>query len=223
VIFLSFFIVNCSTGVAMSSASFRMKLGVSVATLAFAGVAFAQAPAAKPARIRGEVVSFSGDTLTVHRRSGDTVTIDMKQDTPVTAVKNIKLADIKPGSFIGTAATTGTDGKMTATEVLVFPEAARGTGEGHYAWDLSPNSTMTNANVDQVVTGTSGRDLKLSYKGGSNTVTVPEGVPVVTFAPASRADLVAGKKVFVVASPVKETEFAASRVVVEKDGVAPPM
>ena len=145
----------------MSSTSLRLKLGVSVAALAFASVAFAQAPAAKPSRIRGDIVSLSGDTLTVHRRSGDTVTIDMKQDTPVTAVKNIKLADIKPGSFIGTAATTGTDGKMTATEVVVFPEAARGTGEGHYAWDLSPNSTMTNANVDQVVTGTSGRDLKL--------------------------------------------------------------
>ena len=206
-----------------SSTSLRLKLGVSVVALAFAGVAFAQAPAAKPARIRGDIVSFSGDTLTVHRRSGDTVTIDMKQDTPVTAVKNIKLSDIKAGSFIGTAATTGTDGKMTATEVLVFPEAARGTGEGHYAWDLSPNSTMTNANVDQVVTGTSGRDLKLSYKGGSNTVTVPDGVPVVTFAPAARTDLVAGKKVFIVAAPVSGTEFAASRVVVEKDGVAPPM
>jgi hypothetical protein len=107
--------------------------------------------------------------------------------------------------------------------VLVFPEAARGTGEGHYAWDLSPNSTMTNANVDQVVTGTSGRDLKLSYKGGSNSVTVPDGVPVVTFAPAARTDLISGKKVFIVANPVKGTEFAASRVVVEKDGVAPPM
>ena len=82
---------------------------------------------------------------------------------------------------------------------------------------------MTNANVDQIVTGTSGRDLKLSYKGGSNTVTVPDGVPVVTFAPAARTDLVAGKKVFIVASPVSGTEFAASRVVVEKDGVAPPM
>jgi hypothetical protein len=207
----------------MSLMSVRVKLGVSVAALAVASVALAQAPAAKPARIRGDIVSLSGDTLTVHRRSGDTITVDMKSDTPVTSVKNMKLADIKAGSFIGTAATTGTDGKLTATEVLVFPEAARGTGEGHYAWDLAPNSTMTNANVDQVVTGTSGRDLKLSYKGGSNTVTVPENVPVVTFAPATRADLVAGKKVFIIASPVKDTEFAASRVVVEKDGVAPPM
>jgi hypothetical protein len=139
-----------------------------------------------------------------------------------TALKNIKLQDIKPGSFVGTAAMTGTDGKLTATEVLVFPESARGTGEGHYAWDMGPSSTMTNANVDQVVQGTSGRDLKLSYKGGSNAVTVPENVPIVTFAPATRDDLKPGKQVFVVAAPAG-AGFAAQRIVVEKDGVKPPM
>ncbi|MDR5739081.1 MULTISPECIES: DUF5666 domain-containing protein [unclassified Caballeronia] len=203
--------------------SIRMKLGLSIAVLAFTTAAFAQTPAAKPTRIRGDIVALSGDTLTVHRRSGDTVKIAVKSDTPVTALKNIKLSDIKPGQFVGTAATTGTDGKLTATEVLVFPEAARGTGEGHYAWDLGPQSSMTNANVDQVVQGTSGRDLKLSYKGGSNAVTVPENVPVVTFAPATHDDLKPGKKVFVVASPESGGAYAAQRIVVEKDGVAPPM
>ncbi|WP_244816778.1 hypothetical protein [Caballeronia sp. Lep1P3] len=202
--------------------SIRMKLGVSIAALALTSAAFADTPAAKPTRIRGDIVALSGDTLTVHRRSGDTVKIAVKSDTPVTALKNIRLQDIKPGEFVGTAATAGTDGKLTATEVLVFPEAARGTGEGHYAWDLGPQSSMTNANVDQVVQGTSGRDLKLSYKGGSNSVTVPENVPVVTFAPASHDDLKPGKKVFVLASPAGG-EFAAQRIVVEKDGVAPPM
>jgi hypothetical protein len=201
--------------------SIRFKLVASALAFSFASTAFAQGPA-KPTRIRGEIISLSGDTLTVHRRSGDTVKVALKADTPVTALRNIKLQDIKPGSFVGTAATTGVDGKLTATEVLVFPEAARGTGEGHYAWDLGSNSTMTNANVDQVVQGTSGRDLKLSYKGGSNAVTVPENVPVVTFAPATRADLKSGKQVFVVASPAG-ADFSAQRVVVEKDGVKPPM
>jgi hypothetical protein len=201
--------------------SIRIKLTASALAFTLASAAFAQAPA-KPTRIRGEIVGLSGDTLTVHRRSGDTVKVALKADTPVTALKNIKLQDIKPGSFVGTAATTGVDGKLTATEVLVFPEAARGTGEGHYAWDLGSNSTMTNANVDQVVQGTSGRDLKLSYKGGTNAVTVPENVPVVTFAPATRADLKSGKQVFVVASPAG-SDYAAQRIVVEKDGVKPPM
>jgi hypothetical protein len=201
--------------------SIRMKL--SIAALALASVTTAAFAAdAKPARIRGDIVSATGDTLTVHRRSGDTVKIALKADTPVSALKNIKLEDIKPGSFVGTAAMTGTDGKLTATEVLVFPEAARGTGEGHYAWDMGPKSSMTNANVDQVVTGTSGRDLKLSYKGGSNSVTVPANVPVVTIAPATRDDLKPGKQVFVVASP-QGSDYAAQRIVVEKDGVKPPM
>ncbi|MGI4982251.1 MAG: hypothetical protein ACRYGL_02775, partial [Janthinobacterium lividum] len=141
----------------------------------------------------------------------------------VSSVKNIKLSDIKPGSFIGTAATTGVDGKLTAKEVVVFPESARGTGEGHYAWDLGDNSTMTNANVDTVLQSTNGRDLKLSYKGGTNNVIVPENVPVVTFAEATRADLMKGKKVFVVATPGESGAFVGQRVVVEKDGVVPPM
>jgi hypothetical protein len=201
----------------------RLKFSATLCALAFAGVAFAQTPAAKPSRIRGDIVALDGDVLKVHRRSGDTVSIKLGPSISVSAVKTMQLADIKPGSFIGTAATTGTDGKMTATEVVVFPESARGTGEGHYAWDLGPNSTMTNANVDTVLQGTSGRNLKLSYKGGSNEVTVPPNVPIVTFIPAARTDLTSGKKVFVVAMAASQGAFVAQRVVVEKDGVAPPM
>ncbi|WP_116140225.1 hypothetical protein [Trinickia diaoshuihuensis] len=203
--------------------SIRFKLAVSFAALALAGSAFAQSPAGKPERIRGEIVSFSGDTLKVHRRSGETVTIDMRQSSAVNAVKAISLSDIKPGSYVGAAAMPGPDGKLTAKEVLVFPEAARGTGEGHYAWDLGANSTMTNANVDTVVQATSGRDLKLSYKGGTNTITVPANAPVVTLIPATRAELTTGKKVFVVATPAAGGAYDGKLVVVEKDGVAPPM
>ncbi|CAD6560775.1 hypothetical protein LMG27952_07236 [Paraburkholderia hiiakae] len=201
----------------------RLKIGATIAAMALAGSALAQTPDAKPTRIRGNVVSLDGDVLKVHRRSGDTVSIALAANVPVSSVKAMQLSDIKPGTFVGTAATTGTDGKLTATEVVVFPEAARGTGEGHYAWDLGPNSTMTNANVDTVVQGTDGRNLKLSYKGGSNEVTVPPNVPIVTFTPAARSDLAPGKQVFVVAKPASQGTYAAQRVVVEKDGVVPPM
>ena len=181
---------------------------------------FAEAPA--PTRIRGEIVGMDATTLTVHRRSGDTVKITIKPDQPINALKNIKLTDIKQGSFIGAATKTGVDGKLTAVEVVVFPEEARGTGEGHYAWDLLPGSMMTNANVDTVMQGVNGRTVKLSYKGGSKEVTVPEKVPVVTPIPAARTDLVAGKKVFIVANGSVD-KLSASRIFVEKDGVAPPM
>lgn len=90
---------------------FRTKLGLTLAALAFAGVTLAQTPTVKPEHIRGEIVSFDGDTLKVHRRSGEIVAIEVK---PAVAVKAVQLSDIKPGSFVGTAAMTGADGKLIA-------------------------------------------------------------------------------------------------------------
>ncbi len=80
---------------------------------------------------------------------------------------------------------------------------------------------MTNANVDSVVTGTRGRELSLSYKGGATTVTVLQNVPVVTPLPASKADLIPGKKVFLVVTPGAAGIYDAHVLFVEKDGVAP--
>jgi hypothetical protein len=197
-----------------------------LAAMTIAHAAMAQAPAAKVVRLRGDIVSLSGDTMKVHRNSGETVSVTLAPNVTLGAVKRIKLSDIKPGSFIGTAATTGVDGKMTATEVHVFDESARGTGEGHRAFDLGPNSTMTNANVDSVVQSTNGNVLQLSYKGGRKTVTVPADVPVVAFIPADRGDLTAGKKVIVTAVPAAGgagDTYTAQRILVEKNGVVPPM
>lgn len=188
------------------------------AALGAAGLAHAQSSV----RIRGEITALDATGMTVRHQSGESVAIAIKPDQPVGAVKNVALADIKPGSYIGTATRTQPDGALVAVEVLVFPEAARGTGEGHYAWDLMPGAMMTNANVETVMSGVNGRNMKLSYKGGSKEVTVPENVPVVTPTTATRADLAVGKKVFVVAEG-EAPNFRAARIIVEKDGVAPPM
>jgi hypothetical protein len=201
--------------------SIHYKLGALFAAIAFSSASFAQTPDVKPERIRGDIVSFKGELLTVHRKSGDTVSIDVKSDVGVSALKPARLSDAKIGSYVGTPAITGSDGRLTATSMIVFPEAARGTAEGHFAYDFGPDSTMTNANVVSVVTGTRGRELNLSYKGGSSTVTVPENVPVVTPVPASRTDLTTGKKVFLVVTPDASGVYDAHVLFVEKDGVAP--
>ena len=203
----------------MSFATTALRLCAAAALLTSAG-AYAQDA---PTRIRGEITAVDAGTITITRRgSGDVIKMALKSDVNVGAVKNIALAAIKKDAFIGTATETGADGKLTALEVLVFPETARGTGEGHYAWDLLPGSMMTNANVDMVASGVQGRVLTLSYKGGTQEVTVPENTPVVTFAPAMRADLIVGKKVFIIATG-PSSSYTATRIVVEKDGVAPPM
>jgi hypothetical protein len=201
-----------------------LKTGIVLAAVAFAGVAFAQTQPIHPTRIRGTIESVDSDVMKVQRRSGDTVSIEVKPTLTVSALKPMQPADIKKGSFIGTAALRGADGRLTSSEVVVFPESARGSGEGHYAWDFGPQSTMTNANVDAVVDSADGRTLKLSYHGGSNEVTVPPNVPIVTFIPAARSDLTPGKQVFVIATPgASQGSYVAQRVIVEKDGVVPPM
>jgi len=196
-------------------------LCVVLATLTLASAAYAQTPGVQ--RIRGDIVSLRGDVLTVHRRSGDTAAIELKPEATLSALKPIKLSDVKVGTYVGLPATARADGKLTASAVLVFPEAARGTKEGHFPYDFGPTSTMTNANLDAIVTGNDGRDMTVSYKGGKNTITVPENVPVVTFAPATRADLTSGKKVVMVVRSLKQGAFEAQVVFVEKDGVVPPL
>jgi hypothetical protein len=193
------------------------------ATVGLVGNSFAQAPAAQATRLRGEIVSVNGETMIVHRANADNVTVDFKADTPVAALKNFKLSDIKPGSFVGVTSLPGADGKLVAREVHVFPEALRGRGEGHRDWDLLPGSSMTNANVDSAVQATNGRELTVSYKGGNKVIEVPNNTPVVTYIEATHADVVPGKKIFIIATTNGPGQYKAERVTVEKDGVVPPM
>ena len=106
--------------------------------------------------------------------------------------------------------------------MLVFPEAARGTGEGHGPWDLQPGSTMTHATVAEVVTAAQGRTLKLRYKDGEKSVIVPDNVPIVTFKPGDRSLLVPGAKVLVT-SQMRDGKPTALRAIAGRDGFAPPM
>ena len=116
------------------------------------------------------------------------------------------------------------DGTLRALEVLIFPESARGTGEGHRPWDLQPQSTMTNANVAKVTAAPQGRMLTLRYKDGEKKVVVAEDAPVVTSAPADRSALVPGAHIFIVAAQREpDGTFTASRVTVGLDGLVPPM
>ncbi|HWI79386.1 MAG TPA: hypothetical protein VNS31_09315, partial [Ramlibacter sp.] len=92
----------------------------------FAAEASAQQPA--PMRIRGELVAVDATSITVKRKAGGDVKIAIKPDQSVSAVKKLALADVKPGSYVGIA-TKNSGGKLVALEVLVFPEAGRGTGE----------------------------------------------------------------------------------------------
>ncbi len=192
---------------------------ITLAALTITGAASAQTT---PKRIRGTIEAPDGNTLVVKTREGNTTRITLAPNYGVAAVIPATLADAKPGAFIGAAA-TGPKDKLRAAEVLIFPEALRGSGEGHYPWDLMPESTMTNATIESEVTGTDGRELTVVAKGEKLRVMVPPGTPIVTFEPGTPAQLTPGAHVFIGAQAAADGTLTAARVNVGKDGLTPPM
>jgi hypothetical protein len=191
------------------------------ASMLLASAALAQTPIPTQ-RLRGSVESFDGTTLVVKERSGQTVRLALADNFAVNEVYPIEIGAIQPGSFVGIASLPGTDGNLSALEVLVFPESARGSGEGHYPWDLQPGSLMTNATVADLVSAPTGRRLQLRYKDGEKTVVVPEGVPIVTFKPGDKSLLVPGARVMVTAQ-VRDGKPTALRALAGRNGFVPPM
>jgi len=196
--------------------------GALIALLALPAAA-QNAPEGTPTRIRGTVEKLDGQTLTVKSREGPQLTIALAPNFTVSAVVKRSLGDIKAGDFVGAASTKGTDGKLHALEVLIFPEAMRGTGEGERPWDLTPDSLMTNATVSGITSAPQGQALKVTYKGGESEIIVAPNTPIVTFAPGDASLLKPGAAIITAATKKPDGTLSASRVTAEKDGVRPPM
>jgi hypothetical protein len=197
-----------------------LTLVLSLVLAGFVSCASAQTP---PQRIRGDVVALDGNVLQVKSRTGETLTVKLADNYAVSAVAKRDLSAVVIGAFIGTATITRPDGTLQALEVLVFPEAARGSNEGHYPWDLQPGSMMTNATVSDVAAVDTARRITLKYKDGEKVVVVPPDAPVVTFEPGERTMLVPGAHVMFGATRQPDGTLTAGRVNVGKDGLVPPM
>ena len=200
-----------------------LRAGFLIALLAIP--VFAQNPASgQAARILGTIDSFIGQNLLVKSQDGQTVSITIPPDLKVMANAKASLADIKPGDFVGSAADKGPDGKLHAEEVHIFPESMRGTGEGHYDWDLKPNTKMTNANVEQTVGGVEGQTLLVKYKDGEKKLLVTPETAVVTYVVGDKSDLKPGIKIFVGAGKKQaDGTVQTPRITYGKDGLTPPM
>ncbi len=186
-------------------------------------VATAMAQPTPQHHIRGIIQTVGENTLTIATRDGQTVTVALREPLTVSTMKRLDISAIRSGTFIGTAARPGPNGELVAMEVTVFPESLRGTGEGNYGGDLAPGSSMVNANISALVENSAGRELRLSYKGGSTKVLVPPEVPIVEPVPAAPADLKPGAPVFFTPTRAADGTLSTARIVVGKDGVAPPI
>jgi len=186
--------------------------------------AMAQTPASPPTRLRGSIAAIDDKTATVATREGATAKVNLADNWGVLLVVPVTMADIKENSFVGIASMKGAYGTLSALEVLVFPENMRGVGEGHYPWDLQPESLMTNATVAKLAAAPAGQTLTLTYKGGgTQTIVVKPGTPIVTFQPGTKADAKVGAKLIVTATKEADGSLKAARLAVGKDGFTPPM
>src|SRR5208282_1482693 len=156
-------------------------------------------------------------------RAGEERTVRLGPKTRFVLVVPATLADVKPSTFIGVAALPGDGSELKATEVHIFPESMRGTGEGFRPFDLSPLSTMTNGTIAARVDGVDGSRLTVSYKGGQQIIVVDPKTPVVAFAPGARADLKPGAAIIARGPRENDGSVDAPRILVGKDGLVPPL
>lgn len=178
-------------------------------------------------RVRGTIEKVEGRTLMVKSRDGADLKVVLADNALIVGIVKASLSDIKPGSFVGVTGMPQADGSQRAVEVHIFPEAMRGTGEGHYAWDLRPQSTMTNANVvnvEQTVAGVEGRTITMKYKDGEKKIIVPPDAAIVTYVMGDKSELKPGAKIFIAAAKkLPDGTLRAPRVNFGKDGLTPPM
>jgi hypothetical protein len=174
-------------------------------------------------RVRGTIERIDGSTYVVKARDGAELKVALPDNPQIAGVVKAALSDIKQGSFVGITGMPQADGSQRALEVHIFPEAMRGTGEGHYPWDLRPQSTMTNANVEQVVTAVEGQTLTLKYKEGEKKIFVPANTPIVVYVQGDKSDLKPGAKVFIAAIKQPDGTLQGRAWRVGRDGVTPPM
>jgi len=200
------------------------KIAIAALIALTVGPALAQTPpAGTPTRIRGTVDKLDGQNLMVKSRDGQTLTIELAANVAVITLVKKSIADIKAGDYVASTGVKGTDGKIHAIEVRIFPEAARGTGEGQYPWDLMPDSVMTNATVGKVDQAPQGPVLHVTFKGTESEYTVGPDVPVLANGPGDISLLKPGAAVFVIALKHEDGKLTSARLYAEKDGIKPPM
>lgn len=185
---------------------------------------------ASPVTVRGSVVSVSGNQLVIKVDTG-TVNVTMTQPFGFYTRVASNLTSVKEGTFIGVTTVKQSDGSERATEIHIFPEALRGTGEGSRMMASNPGSgasRMTNGNVSTSrmtngavsqsrmsngsVSSTNGSKMVVQYAGGSQNVTIPPNTPVTELKAAARS-IAPGDQVAVLAKKAPDGSLTADKAI----------
>ncbi|HEY6859946.1 MAG TPA: hypothetical protein VI358_09205 [Pseudolabrys sp.] len=173
-------------------------------------------------RVTGVVESFDGRVLAIRSDKLGEVKVSLTANAPVFGVAEAKLADVKPGSYIGVGAMPQPDGSQRAIQVTILAESQRGLSEGHRPWDARPNSTMTNGTVDETVASVDGQVVMIKYKDGEKKIIVPPDAVIRAYVAGDRSELKPGARIAIVRA-LKKSDGAleADRVNVGRGEVVP--
>jgi hypothetical protein len=188
-----------------------------------ASCAVASAQQAQTVRLSGIIAKVDGDSMMLKLGNGEDAKLSLTPNAQIVAVVKASMADIKDNTFLGSAAMPQPDGTQKALEVHIFPEAMRGTGEGHRPYAPVPNSTMTNGSAaGATVMGVDGSTITLKYKDGEKKIVVPPNVPIVRYEIGNASDLKVGVAFRVLAANKQpDGSYTAARINVGRDGVVP--
>jgi hypothetical protein len=190
--------------------------------LGLAIVSVAAAAESPVTRVRGTIEQATDQSFQLKTRDGKNITVKLTADTRVVGVTHAEISDIKPDSYVGSAAVPQPDGTLKALEVSVLDPAMRGAGDGQVDYDLAPLSKMTNGAVGDLA-GTDGRTMTVKYKGGEKKIVVPADVPIIALAPGDRGLLQTGVHAVVYAPKSDEGVLSAAVVLAGRNGIVPPL
>ncbi len=182
-------------------------------------------PAGPPVPVRGTIERLDGQNLSVKTREGPVATIVLADNFTVNGVAKRSLSDIKAGDYVASTSVKGTDDKLHAVEIHIFPEAMRASvTEGQRPSSLVEGGLMTNATVVGLIPAPPQGDLlKVTYKDGAAEVIVAPETPIVTYVAGDASLLKPGAAVTIFAQKKPDGSLTTARVTAEKDGVKPPM
>ena len=172
-------------------------------------------------RIAGTFVAITDTHATLQREDDAVVKLTLAAGLNVARLEKATTAELKPGVFVGVGARPQKDGTQQAVQIVIFPESMRGVGEGHRAWGVMPEATMTNGAIAETVQSVDGPNFALSYKGGEQKVTTPANASILALRLVTRADLKPGSRGQVVATKQADGSLSVGRVTLWADGVTP--
>src|ERR1700730_7096490 len=181
------------------------------------------AATAQTMRMSGTLEKADGNVLTLKSSDGAEVKLTLTENAMIVAVVKASMADIKEGTYLGSAAMPQSDGSQKALEVHIFPDQMRGSGEGHRPYAPVPESTMTNGTTSgSTVVGVDGSTIVVRYKDGEKNIVVPPNVPIVRYEIGGKGDLKTGVRFTVLAATKKpDGTLEANRINVGRDGIVP--